>query len=103
MRNDCNDLWSARVKEFKNSGLNQSEYCKVNGYKIKQFNYWFRKFEKITSSALAQNKNWVSISIAPQVVTEPIILKIGAVTIEIKPGFNKDLLADVVGALNLII
>lgn len=48
--------WASIISEFKSSGLTQSDFCKNNELRIKQFNYWFRKFkQEICSSAKCPN------------------------------------------------
>jgi hypothetical protein len=37
--------WEAHLTRQKTSGLNQSEYCRLNGLKVYQFSYWKKKIQ----------------------------------------------------------
>lgn len=92
-------FWSSRVEAFKASGLTQTEFCKVNEYKIKQFNYWVRKFKDIKTQTQAEKPQWISVNVAAPDRNDFLTIRIGSVVIDIKPGFNKHLLAEIVEAI----
>lgn len=89
-------LWSSRVKAFKASGLAQAEFCKNNDYKIKQFNYWLRKFRKLDMAPQGNELKWIPVNVTEQKTNDSLLIKIGAAVIEVRPGFNKYLLSDIV-------
>ena len=93
-------LWSSRVEAFKSSSLTQAEFCKVNEYKVKQFNYWFRKFKNIKTTVQTKNPGWISVNVTAPVRNDLLTVRIGSVEIDVNPRFNKHLLAEVVEALS---
>lgn len=96
---ELRSLWSSRVEAFKTSGLTQAEFCKINDYKIKQFNYWLRKFRKLDVLPQSNDLKWIPVDVTEPKTNDSLMIKIGTVVVEVKPGFNKCLLADVVEAL----
>ena len=97
--NELQLLWLSRVEAFKKSGLTQAGFCKLNEYNLKPFNYWYRKFKKIETPSQVETPKWVSINVTEPVNSGFLTVRIGAATIEVMPGFNKHLLAEVVEAL----
>ncbi len=99
--NELQKSWLSRVERFKKSGLTQSDFCRDNKYNLKQFNYWLKKFEKIELKQLqAEAPKWISVNITEPLNSSFLSVKIGAATVEVAHGFNKQLLADIVEALS---
>lgn len=96
--NKLQKLWLARVEAFNKSGLTQAEFCRRNNYKIRQFNYWFRKYKE---SNISENNNtkWVSVNVK-EPANSSLKVNIGNANIEISQGFNKKLFTEVVEILS---
>lgn len=95
-------VWEQRIKEFKASGQNQTKWCASHDLNIHQLRYWIRKFNSsdTVESQNVSNSNWVPIAIDEQIGTRSYLsVKIGEVTIEIKPGYDPALFLDVVKKL----
>lgn len=93
--------WERRIAVFRASGQTQAKWCAANDLKIHQFKYWLKRIEDSKSTQIPHAK-WASVTIeeaAPE-VNEPLHVKVGHASIEVKPGFNPTLLADVVRTLN---
>ncbi|MDP2753379.1 MAG: IS66 family insertion sequence element accessory protein TnpB [Nitrospirota bacterium] len=97
--NELQLLWLSRVEEFKKSGLTQAGFCKLNEFNLKPFNYWYRKFKKIEPPSQAETPKWISVNVTEPLKSDFLSVRIGSATIEVMPGFNKHLLAEVVEAL----
>lgn len=95
-------LWLPRVEAFKASGLTQIEFCRTNDYSKTKFNYWFRKTENNKIISQSDELKWVSVKVTEQVINESLVIRIGSASIEVKPGFNKNFLVDVVETLSKI-
>ena len=39
-----NRFWQAHIETWKQSGINQSAYCRVKGLSLRRFGYWKKKF-----------------------------------------------------------
>ena len=92
-------FWSSKVAAYKASGLTQTEFCKVNEYKIKQFNYWVRKFKDKKTQAQPEKPQWISVNVTAPDRNDFLTIRVGSVVIDVKPGFNKQLLAEIVEAI----
>lgn len=100
--NELQTLWFSRVEAFIASGLTQAEFCRRNEYKLKQFNYWVRKFRKQQKAQNNQQDNdfkWLSVDLVQHDESNSITIQIGAATLEVNPGFDKNLLSEVVEVL----
>lgn len=92
-------VWKDRVEEFKASGLSQAEWCRRHGLKPKRLSYWFGKFQEADMRP-EEEAQWLQVEMGrPEVPTSVIEIKIGKALIEVTPGFDPELLANVVQAL----
>jgi len=91
--------WEKHFEEFKVSGLTREAYCKTNGIRIYQLDYWRRRFSRLSKgpAVVPLNPDWVPLKIVDSVIEKnsPIDLWIGRVRVEIKPGFDSRFLAEV--------
>lgn len=65
-------FWITHFKEFKLTNLSKSEYARRNNIGIKQFFYWFYRFEKEPQQTnLDRSKSdFVAIKIMPDTLTQ---------------------------------
>jgi transposase-like protein len=92
-------LWASLVEEFRASGLGQAAWCRQHGYKVRQLQYWLRKF-RATDAAASEAPTWLPVPVAPSTdFPESLVVRVGAAAIDIRPGFNPDLLRAVVRTL----
>jgi len=92
--------WETRVTEFRASGQSAPKWCAAHDLKPHQLWYWVRKL-KPTEAGLASSPIWLPIEVAEQ-PSDPessLLIRIGQASVEVKPGFNPDLLSDVVRTL----
>jgi len=94
--------WQNHVEVFKSSGLSREDYSKENGIRVYQLDYWRRKLARLnkTQSVIPANQ-WVPVKISDEAIEKDshIDLRIGRVRVEIKPGFDSKLLAEVLRAI----
>lgn len=95
--------WERRIADFQASGLTQMNWCEHHGLKLHQLKYWLKRIQGTKEQAVrTQKKQWVPLELAkesPVSEQNPMQIKVGQATIEVKTGFNADLLADVVKVL----
>ena len=60
-RETLQQIWYARVQEFRASGLSGPQWCQPRGLKVKQLHYWNRKFR--TPDATASDTTWVAVMV----------------------------------------
>jgi hypothetical protein len=95
--------WESRVISFKSSGMGVTDWCKANDVKLDRFKYWLYKRKSSDSAPVdKKNKKWIAIEtdpVASNIQEYALIVNVGQATIQVKPGFDPDLLSDVVKAL----
>jgi hypothetical protein len=99
------DKWQKHVLASAESGLTRKDYCQQNGIGVYQLDYWRRKFHKSNSKPAASAGAWIPLEILDSNSTAEnagIGLRIGRVTIDIKPGYDRKLLADVLQVLESV-
>ena len=90
--------WRQLVREFEVSDLSRQSYCNQKQIKIYQLDYWRKKFGKAESVVPLSTKSWIPLAIRDDRAGEEttgICLRIGRLAIEVKPGFDRELLAEV--------
>lgn len=96
-------LWERRLAEYKTSGKTITAWCRDNAVTESQYHYWRRKIE---SQKDQQMVKWIAIDpdATPQeeIFPEPIAIHIRQVTIEVKKGFDRELLQDVIKVLKTL-
>ncbi|WP_096200295.1 IS66 family insertion sequence element accessory protein TnpA [Bacillus sp. FJAT-45350] len=94
-------LWQERVASFKESGQSVRAWCAANDVKEHQFRYWLKKVRPVVKNSTAHNWLAVKVEDQPPTISEnSLTIIVNHVTIEVKPGFDPNLLKDVVKALN---
>lgn len=89
--------WQEVIHQYETSGVkSQSEWCRENRISIRNFNRWYNKLKK-QSTTLVQG--WLPVQIAEKYQDSSLNLKIGNVNIEVKEGFQPSLLVEVVKTL----
>lgn len=94
-------LWRDRIAEWRASGKNMDVWCEENSIPFGQLKYRIKKFRlgKGKSRSKAMNE-WL-----PVVVSDPdrhdssLTVRIGNASIEVRAGFDPDLLHQVVRSL----
>ena len=86
-------IWEQRVKDFKASGQTAQIWCVSKKIRPATLRYWIRVF-KLNNTTTEKVTSWISVdtselkAIAKE---QPLIIKIGNVSMEINSNFNKDL------------
>jgi len=94
------EYWWNHLAALQRSGLSRRAYCQQNNLKISSLDYWRNKC-KPSSTAVARRdggNRWVTLQVGDQPIAGPgarIRLRIGRFAIEVEPGFDPKLLADV--------
>lgn len=95
--------WVSRIADFNQSEENIPEWCSRNNLKTHQLRYWLRKFQA-TEIEAPTSTEWFSVDIdqPPAESTGSIVVKVGSMDVEVKPGFNPEVLIEVVKTLTRI-
>jgi hypothetical protein len=95
-------LWQARVADYRQSGLRMKEWCVREGCTTDQLKYWLYKRAKKTSNVAspATTQRFIPVTLASVSLPVPSLqIHIGTARIEVIPGFDPELLREVVRAL----
>ena len=99
-------FWAEAVEEYKASGQKQAAWCRAYGIQPNQLRYWLSKEDRDEKEIEEMpSPEWVSVQVACESPVHgqyeaSITMQIGAVRIEVYPGFHPELLAAVVKVLS---
>jgi hypothetical protein len=96
--------WNKILQEFAESGLPAKTFAEKNGIKPNSL-YWQLRKRRSTSEPVTEETQDMPVFIP--VISEPsgtgkISVTVGRATINIEPGFDQQMLADVVRALGAV-
>jgi hypothetical protein len=89
-----------QVSKLAKSGLSRRAFCKQNSLNVHSLDYWSTKLKRSQAASRQRprtEKRWVTLQVADQPASGTgIRLRIGRLTIELDPGFNRNLLTEVI-------
>ena len=90
-----------QINSFKESGMSLPAWCKENQIKANTLRYWLKKIKEEEITKLNE-VNWVPITFnnPTDYKGSPIVVRIGAFSVEIHPGFDHSTLKDVFAAIH---
>jgi len=98
-------IWLERVEKFKVSGQTQTDFCVAQGLQIKQFSYWVRKYRTKEQIDGKSSLGWLELRVKEQtekLQNNALNIRFGQAIVEVKPGFDQQLLLDVLKTLKAI-
>lgn len=90
-------LWNERIDSFLASGLSQRAWCQEQGLPPQQLSYWLRKHHR--KEGHPGTSRWVSIDAISTSSGSGVSLRVGTITLDVEPGFDQQVLADVLRSL----
>ncbi|SFU74542.1 IS66 family insertion sequence element accessory protein TnpA [Alicyclobacillus macrosporangiidus] len=96
---ELRELWRARVADFRASGQTGAAWCAVHQIKEHQLWYWVGKFK---AEQVEPQPRFVPIHVQEPTgeVDKPLSVRVGPAIIEVTPGYDTELLRDVVRTLS---
>jgi hypothetical protein len=97
--------WEQRIRVFRASGQGVAAWCAAHDISVATFHYWLRRFPLLPPSVPAPAPvRFLELDMASIPAPEDLslTLRVGAVTIDVPPGFDPALLRQVVGILTTI-
>jgi len=93
------ELRRQQVSDYRSSGKTVTTWCSENNIKVSTLRYWLNKFKReagvdVEQEAFIEFKQQGSTS-----KETPLIVKIGAVSIELYPGFKAETLREAIAAI----
>ena len=100
-REDQRQYWEGQIKGWEQSGLRQTEYCRQNSLKIRNFGYWKRRLSQKSTdvsfvSLQVQSNNYQTTSNASSL---KVVLARGQ-KIEVDEGFDQTTLKRLIHTLD---
>ncbi|WP_407272380.1 IS66 family insertion sequence element accessory protein TnpA [Radiobacillus sp. PE A8.2] len=97
--------WESRVLAWKESGLSVPKWCQEHNLKDYQLYYWIKKLEVSDTKPLQQDSDtkWLAVEVANEDKPSPhgsVVIHIGKASVEVHPGTDPNLLANVVHVLH---
>jgi transposase-like protein len=98
---DRRKLWESRITAFRESGQKATVWCATNQINRRQLYNWMRKLDDERSAG--NSPSWMAVEVDEQpVASSVLVIQVGSATIEVKPGYDAALLADVVRTLKSV-
>lgn len=88
--------WADRVAEFKASGQSVPAWCAAHDVKVHQMRYWLKR-NKLASAE--KTPSWLPLDLSDAGLQNALLVRVGGVAVEVRPGFDPKLLLDVVKTL----
>lgn len=96
-------LWETRIAEYQASGQSVKEWCASHeGISPRQLWYWLRKYKNQNVVSSGKSNRWLPVEISEKASIEQghtLLVNVGTASIEVRPGFDPALLAQVVRVL----
>ncbi|MBZ9607330.1 hypothetical protein G9F73_005760 [Clostridium estertheticum] len=89
--------WMSLIKEYNSSGLNLTAWCREKEISKSSFYPYLKSFKAPASEPSEQR--WGTVTIPKSTEASSISLKVGTITLDIKNGFDKETLIDVLSVV----
>jgi hypothetical protein len=90
--------WTARIRDYRASGLTMSAWCEAQGLTLHQLKYWLRKID--SSQPRSSSPSFIPVTVSPRSSPSALTLHIGPASLDVQAGFSPELLRQVVQALS---
>lgn len=92
-------LWSERIAEWEISGLSQSTFCQQHGLVYGTFIYWRSHLKKLNTDVQQPAVSFLAVTYKPAKQSTLILKLNDQHSIELKSGFDPELLRQVIQAV----
>ena len=89
------EYWRQHVRAFESSGMTRVRFCFQKKIKTHQLDYWRRRFHRNDPAVGSCTADWIPLEVRDGQTRgqgSGISLRIGLLTIEVKPGFDREFL-----------
>lgn len=91
--------WMERLADYRASGLTMRAWCEERQVSFHKLRYWLRATKRKEPGPAAA-ASFIPLTVSESAETgASLVVRIGEARIELEPGFNPELLRDVVQAL----
>jgi hypothetical protein len=95
------EFWQKRLKDFDNSTLTGTEFCKAKNLVYSQFLYWKKTIKNKSKKPDEQKKSWANVKIDNDLIidSKSIEVVIGKATVKLDANFDQKLFEKVMKSL----
>ena len=105
MDSKLSSIWEDRLAQYETSGKSIAAWCKEQTIRENQFYYWRKKL-RTGQAEKNQPVQWLPLNLQitkqASLVADSIAVHIGQTTVEIRKGFDRQLLREIVHVLQTI-
>jgi hypothetical protein len=99
-KRQLSEHWQERITSYRTSGLTMKKWCDANGCTMDQLKYWlYKRIKKSNKKAKQTSPALVPVTVAADPAISPLWIEVGLARIEVRPGFEPELLREVIAAL----
>ena len=91
-------VWERLIADYRASGQSAKKWCAAHQVKFHQLKYRLRHIKIVPA---VQSTRWLPVEMAPVDHDDALLIRIGAASIEVRPGFDPDLLSRVARVLSV--
>ena len=93
--------WMDLVKDFKASKLTLVAWCRENNISKSSIYPYLKKYKNQSETKQVETKeqNWGAISLPKNIEKSAISLKMGSITLDVKSGFDKKTLSEILSVV----
>ena len=93
-------LWRERLADLSASGLTQKQWCEQKGVPVHQLAYWKQRLSSAEPARASRGGvDWCPVQMIASDVTNSLEVRVGVAHIQVRAGFDPQLLAGVVRVL----
>jgi transposase-like protein len=100
-------MWEQHVADYRSSGKSAKAWCEARQVKIHTLRYWISRFNSESKTNLQSKTEaptqWIQIEACKpeqKIAETAVVITIGSASIKVTPGFDPELLKEVVRALS---
>jgi hypothetical protein len=92
--------WLGRVREWKAGGLTAEEYAQGRGFQGSTLRVWASRLRQIAKEPSTPSVRIARVTVARRAPgSSTVVLAVGKARIEVRPGFDRSLLREIVEAI----
>jgi hypothetical protein len=86
--------WQTRIADYRASGLTKRQWCEKTGLSVHTLGSWITRINRL--DALLETPEWTQVKVVDATsLGSGISVSVGAARIEVEPGFDRSVLAEV--------
>ena len=97
METNLQEVWTERIRAYQASGQTMKAWSEEHNVTLHQFKYWLYKAQR--QDRAAATTTFRPVTVVRSAHLDSLQIQVGVARIDVRPGFEPDLLREVVAAL----